>query len=758
MSEKKKNSQKITICFDGRILRNGLNEGSGRTGIYWTSKNILEEMVKRENFNISLFLNKDDVKKKNKILAQLDVSDLTIIQEDDDLSDINCFFSPVFEIPDFIYKYPNISCYTILYDITPLLFPKYFIGAKPSSWFTNLFNSLNNQDFYFSISDYTKKDFLKFCPKLQEKQITTTLLSTNFKYAPNKGVKKLKQAKEKYNIPADKKYLFSLCSLEPRKNLIRAVKTFIQFIEKNKIDDLVFVLGGGEWAGFIEKLEKEVPDYQKYQDKIIRAGYVADEDLEVLYSNAEWFVYTSQYEGFGMPPLEAMSCGTAVITSNNSSLPEVVGDAGQMIDWDSDEQHIEAYEKYYFDKKYRDKMAKKGLERSKQFSWKNCVDIMLAKMQEVEKKKSQKPLVTIITASYNLIDGGRKEWFIQNMESVQNQTYKNVEHIVIDGASKDGTIELLKEYQQKGWIKYYSEPDKGIYDAMNKGILKAKGKYVVCLNSDDFYCNNRAIEMLVQKAEELDADACCGSAYSINPQNIHIKNFWSCDKTDYLIFGDMACHQTFLIKTDVMKELGLYDLKYKVSADTGFMYKMLNKNKKISKIDEIIITYRIGGFSNNADAVKKDVINSLFENYGQYHQLTRLDCANLVQNNFLSLPLDEAIKLGSKLGKPEWIEQYFTILAQQRGFNFGSEISKGKIKYKLFNFIPLMKIKKDVNKMKVKLFGFLPIFSYKQKGGRTQYNVLGLPFFKIRRMENGITTKYYILGIPVMKVSRKECR
>ena len=290
MSEKKKNSQKITICFDGRILRNGLNEGSGRTGIYWTSKNILEEMVKRENFNISLFLNKDDVKKKNKILAQLDVSDLTIIQEDDDLSDINCFFSPVFEIPDFIYKYPNISCYTILYDITPLLFPKYFIGAKPSSWFTNLFNSLNNQDFYFSISDYTKKDFLKFCPKLQEKQITTTLLSTNFKYAPNKGVKKLKQAKEKYNIPADKKYLFSLCSLEPRKNLIRAVKTFIQFIEKNKIDDLVFVLGGGAWAGFIEKLEKEVPDYQKYQDKIIRAGYVADEDLEVLYSNAEWFV------------------------------------------------------------------------------------------------------------------------------------------------------------------------------------------------------------------------------------------------------------------------------------------------------------------------------------------------------------------------------------------------------------------------------------------------------------------------------------
>jgi glycosyltransferase involved in cell wall biosynthesis len=88
-------------------------------------------------------------------------------------------------------------------------------------------------------------------------------------------------------------------------------------------------------------------------------------------------VYTSQYEGFGLPPLEAMKCGCPVITSNNSSLPEVVGDAGQMINWDNDEQHIVAYEKYYFDKKYCDEMAKKGLERSKQFLWQKAIDIII---------------------------------------------------------------------------------------------------------------------------------------------------------------------------------------------------------------------------------------------------------------------------------------------------------------------------------------------------------------------------------------------
>ena len=99
--------------------------------------------------------------------------------------------------------------------------------------------------------------------------------------------------------------------------------------------------------------------------------------MPALYSGAEWFTYTSMYEGFGLPPLEAMSCGCPVITSNNSSLPEVVGDAGIMIDYDSDEQHIQAYERYYFDKNLRNEYAQKGIERAKQFSWQKCTNKIL---------------------------------------------------------------------------------------------------------------------------------------------------------------------------------------------------------------------------------------------------------------------------------------------------------------------------------------------------------------------------------------------
>ena len=92
------------------------------------------------------------------------------------------------------------------------------------------------------------------------------------------------------------------------------------------------------------------------------------------------------------------------------------------------------------------------------------------------------PKVTIVTVVYNLIENGREQYFRQCLESVHKQLYQNIEHIVIDGASNDGTIDLLEEYNKKGWIKYYSEPDTGIYDAMNKGIEKATGKYIVFLN------------------------------------------------------------------------------------------------------------------------------------------------------------------------------------------------------------------------------------------------------------------------------------
>lgn len=418
--------EKLNLVFDITILVVNRKKDGCRSGIYFTAANILDEFYKRPEFNLSFYCDKKliPVIEETEILKKyncpiINYEDMTAEdweytrlkakrneykqakktfsknilslklllfslnmkifgKKDKNLSkynDVNAFFSPCYRIPEEIKNLKHIKKYTLLHDTIPLILPQYFADIqKGNSWYLKLKETINNEDYYFTNSACTKCDFIKYVPQINPEHITTTLLACADTFKPEK--EKTVTALKKYNLPQDKKYIFSLCTLEPRKNLIRAVKCFIEFINKNNIDDLVFILGGGSWKGFIEQLEQEVPDFDKYRDKIIKAGYIDDEDLAPLYSGAEWFVYTSQYEGFGLPPLEAMSCGCPVITSNNSSLPEVVGDAGIMIDWDNDEQHIEAYEKYYFNKNLRIQNAEKGLDRAKEFSWEKCTGLM----------------------------------------------------------------------------------------------------------------------------------------------------------------------------------------------------------------------------------------------------------------------------------------------------------------------------------------------------------------------------------------------
>ena len=414
--------KKLKLIYDASIVVNTTNANWARSGVYFSALNLLKEFAKRDDIELVLYCKTDDKNKAKKFLKDLLKKDFACIFEfvpskliialkraieklppliskpfykANDLrkklknknpqkkpntqnpNEYNaCYLSAAYDLPARFKHDESIIKYAIAYDVMPLIFPQYYKDSV-DGWLQT-FKIFNN---YFSISRHTKKDYLKHLEHLKEQNITTALLACDESFKPANN-EQINFAKQKYKIPENKKYIFSLCTLEPRKNLIRTLKTFIEFIKKNNIDDLVFVLGGGHWEIFIKELEKSIDDLGAYKDKILKIGYVDDKDLAPLYSGALFFVYTSQYEGFGLPPLEAMSCGSAVITSDNSSLPEVVGDAGIMIAYDSDEAHIRAYEKYYFDENFRKENAKKGLERSGLFSWQKCADIMVNKMKQ----------------------------------------------------------------------------------------------------------------------------------------------------------------------------------------------------------------------------------------------------------------------------------------------------------------------------------------------------------------------------------------
>ena len=405
---------KKTLLFDGRVL-NALNGTSARSGIYFVTMNILKAFLESGLFDVTVFCKIENITDIKEYLKKEVGQDVKFVLEEktgcvdkwnkkkkkykaekkhirkllcDTIRKIvtpslkfsqkyDVYFSPR---DAFLNNVTAEKRFVILYDAIPLIDSKVNPVYVNKEWYYYLVRQLNANDGYFAISQSTKNDFLKFAPQLKPEQIMVTPLAAGNNFYQETDAEKINAARLKYNIPVGKKYVFSLCALEPRKNLIRAVKTFIHFIDKNKIDDLVFVLGGGQWKWFIGELEAEIDNLGEYKNKIIRAGYVDDADLAPLYSGAEWFVYTSQYEGFGLPPLEAMQCACPVITSNNSSLPEVVGDAGIMIEWDSDEQHVEAYERYYFNDDLRRSNAAKGLERAKEFSWQKTANLMITEM------------------------------------------------------------------------------------------------------------------------------------------------------------------------------------------------------------------------------------------------------------------------------------------------------------------------------------------------------------------------------------------
>lgn len=201
------------------------------------------------------------------------------------------------------------------------------------------------------------------------------------------------------------------------------------------------------------------------------------------------------------------------------------------------------------------------------------------------------PLVTIVTATYNLIDSKREKYFRQNLESVHGQTYGNIEHLIVDGASKDGTVEIIKEYADKGWIRYISEPDKGIYEAMNKGIALAHGKYLVTLNSDDFYHNKGAVELSVKALEESGADFSYANFIVVGENQRYIER-GQLERFLYIMpFG----HPTMFVKTSVLRDEGGFDETLGLPADYDLIIRLILKNYKAVYIDSELVTYRLGG-------------------------------------------------------------------------------------------------------------------------------------------------------------------
>lgn len=216
--------------------------------------------------------------------------------------------------------------------------------------------------------------------------------------------------------------------------------------------------------------------------------------------------------------------------------------------------------------------------------------------------------ISIITATFNSGKTVR-----DTIESVLSQTYPDIEYLIVDGASKDNTMDIVKEMEPrfKGRLHYISEPDKGIYDAMNKGIKMATGDIVGILNSDDFFTSENVIKKVANAFEENDVDAIYGDIHFVKDDNLKkCTRYYSSKsfRTWMLRCGFMPAHPSFYCKRKVFEEYGLYDLQYRTSSDFEMMVRLLAKYKiKTKYLPMDFVTMREGGESTAGLASKKKV-------------------------------------------------------------------------------------------------------------------------------------------------------
>jgi len=370
----------IIIGIDIRVLGNSI-----KSGIEEYTENLIPHLIREgRDVQFKLFYSSSKnklpdypwLKEKNVELYKFNYSNNILFTSsrflDRPFIDRMVRGADVFFFPHFFISSLSTSCkrVTTFHDLSYVHFPEHLTFRK------KLWHNLQMlpewqakfSDKIIAVSESTKSDLVNFY-KIDPARIEVIYSGTELRLNLNQERFNLKEFKAQKNLPD--RFILFLGKLEPRKNIVSIIKAFNNLKTNSKYNDVGLVIAGAKgWK--CDELFSLLRLNLKDNNPIIFTGQVSDEERFLYYRAADVFVYPSFFEGFGFPPLEAMSCGTPVITSRNSSLPEVVGDAAIMID-PYDVGELELWiTKILDDKDLSDLIAKRGIEQVSKFNWRGA--------------------------------------------------------------------------------------------------------------------------------------------------------------------------------------------------------------------------------------------------------------------------------------------------------------------------------------------------------------------------------------------------
>jgi glycosyltransferase involved in cell wall biosynthesis len=269
----------------------------------------------------------------------------------------------VLHSPDFIPPYrPSCRSVITVHDLAFLLYP-HFLTKESARYYGHIDDAVRWTDHIIAVSQSTKNDTIQHLG-VPEDKITVVHEAASSIFRPIDRAEARKQVRDRHGIDAP--FVLFVSTIEPRKNVPTLMRAIWQLVECYK-DDVHIVLAGGK--GWLYEDAFAVVDELHMDGRAHFVGRVSSEDLLYLYNAAEFLAHPAFYEGFGLPPLEAMACGLPVIVSNVSSLPEVVGDAGLLIDPHDIDELTVAMWRVLNDQELRQEMVEKGLRQAARFSW-----------------------------------------------------------------------------------------------------------------------------------------------------------------------------------------------------------------------------------------------------------------------------------------------------------------------------------------------------------------------------------------------------
>jgi glycosyltransferase involved in cell wall biosynthesis len=440
------NSGRVKIAFDIAVLGLGHFNEKARTGVFRVTEYILRGLINSPEFDLCLCSSIPDLlaacqeflktKFQGIILPVNTVSQLKS-------QNISLYHSSFYPIPleiDYCRKVVTI------YDLINIKFPEFF-EHQEDTLVTNCLKSITEDDYIACISQSTKQDILAHNSRFSDRQVLVTHLAADKnKFYPCQNTELINNIRQKYHIPKSP-YLLSVCTLEPRKNLTHVIRCFLKLIQEQPILDLNLVLVGTRGWQY-DEIFTELDRNADLKQRIIFTGFIPDEDLAPLYSDALAFLYLSVYEGFGLPPLEAMQCGTPVITSNTSSLPEVVGDAGIMLSPDNVDGLCDAIYEIYMNADIRKLLSQKSLAQSDKFTWEKTLEktIEIYKLATERAISIPSPQIVIDGVFFQLYNTGIARVWKSLLEEWANTEFRN-HLIILDRAGTAPKIEGIFYHQ-----------------------------------------------------------------------------------------------------------------------------------------------------------------------------------------------------------------------------------------------------------------------------------------------------------------------